>query len=122
MKQRELPATLEALINRHGLCATKDGDLYRSHLVGWMLKAYEAALASPEVQALRKDIAECVHIAAEQATEIQELLSLLKESRQQLPMAAQFWNEDDDRARASVFVDRVMGLIAKIDAAMEKQK
>lgn len=53
MKQRELPATLEALVNRHGLCIAKDSDLYRSHLVGWMLKAYEAALASPEVQAMR---------------------------------------------------------------------
>lgn len=53
MKQRELPATLEALVNRHGLCIAKDSDLYRSHLVGWMLKAYEAALASPEVQALQ---------------------------------------------------------------------
>lgn len=56
-----------------------------------------------------------------QSPEIQALRDLLRETRQQLPLAAQFWNEDDEPERGSRNVARVMELIAKIDAAMEKQ-
>lgn len=56
-----------------------------------------------------------------QSPEIQELRDLLKDARQQLPLAAQFWNEDDEPERGSRNVQRVMELIARIDAAMEKQ-
>lgn len=45
--------------------------------------------------------------------------NLLKEARQHLPLAAQFWNEDEELERGSRNVARVMELIAKIDAAME---
>lgn len=41
-------AAFESLIAKHGLCITKENDLYRSHVVGWMGKAYEAALESQD--------------------------------------------------------------------------
>lgn len=81
----------------------------------------KAVLQSPEIQALKKDIADYVHIAAEQATEIQTLLDLLKESRQQLPLAAACWNKDENHDVADANVKHVLGLIARIDAAMQKQ-
>lgn len=105
MKQRELPATLEALVNRHGLCATKNGDLYRSHLVGWMRLAYQAALASPEVKALRKDAERLSFIEDEGGADIVRLSS--------------------DEWEVSG-IEEIYGtghtLRQAIDAAMEKQK
>lgn len=56
-----------------------------------------------------------------QSPEIQALYDLLKESRQQLPLAAQFWNEDDESERGRRNVRHVLELIARVDAAMEKQ-
>lgn len=56
-----------------------------------------------------------------QSEQVQELYGLLKESRQQLPLAAQFWNEDGEPDRGSRNVRHVMELIARVDAAMEKQ-
>lgn len=56
-----------------------------------------------------------------QSPEIQALYDLLKESRQQLPLAAQFWSEDDELERGRRNVRHVLELIARVDAAMEKQ-
>lgn len=64
--------------------------------------------------------ARAIEKAVLQSPEIQELRGLLKDARQQLPLAAQFWNEDDEPERGSRNVKRVMELIGKIDAAMEK--
>ncbi|MCQ9618358.1 hypothetical protein L1889_18130 [Paenalcaligenes niemegkensis] len=50
-----------------------------------------------------------------------ELLQLLAEARQQLPLAAACWNEDENREIADTSAKRVLGLIARIDAAMEQQ-
>lgn len=65
--------------------------------------------------------ARAIEQAVLQSPEVQRLVTLLKESRQQLPLAAQLWIEDDDHERGSRNVGRVMDLIARIDAAMEKQ-
>lgn len=35
----------EAFASKHGLCVTWDGDLYRSHVVAWMWKAWQARAA-----------------------------------------------------------------------------
>ena len=60
--------------------------------------------------------ARAIEAAVLQSPEIQALRDLLRETRQQLPLAAQFWNEDDEPERGSRNVKRVMELIAKIDA------
>lgn len=62
--------------------------------------------------------ARAIEQAVLQSPEIQELRNLLKDARQQLPLAAQFWNEDDEPERGSRNVQRVMKLIAKIDALL----
>lgn len=80
------------------------------------------ALATPDRDLLEVvPFARAVESAVLQSPEIQALRDLLKEARQHLPMAAQFWNEDDEPERGSRNVKRVMELIGKIDAAMEKQ-
>lgn len=99
-------AGFEALINRHGLCATKDGDLYRSHLVGWMLKAYEAALTSPEVQALRKD-AERYQWLRQQHWSDSEMCIVCRPK---------------ETVRPGGYCPSLALLDSHIDAAMEKQK
>ena len=38
-------ADFEAFASKHGLCVTEDGDLYRSHVVAWMWKAWQARAA-----------------------------------------------------------------------------
>lgn len=58
-------------------------------------------------------------LADRQSPEAVEMRDMLKEARQQLPLAAQFWNEDDEPERRRRNVRLVMELIAKIDAAME---
>jgi len=35
----------EAFASKHGLCVTEDGDLYRSHVLAWMWKAWQARAA-----------------------------------------------------------------------------
>lgn len=90
----------------------------------------DAILASPGdmrwVIATKKEryvlFARAIEQAVLQSAQVQELYGLLKESRQQLPLAAQFWNEDDESERRSRNVKKVMELIARVDAAMEKQK
>lgn len=63
-------------------------------------------------------VVESIEQAVLQSPEIQELRNLLKEARQHLPLAAQFWNEDDEPERGGRNVKRVMKLIAKIDALL----
>ena len=38
-------AEFEAFASKHGLCVTEGGDLYRSHVVAWMWKAWQARAA-----------------------------------------------------------------------------
>ena len=66
--------------------------------------------------------ARAIEQAVLQSEQVQALRDLLKEARQQLPLAAQFWNEDDDQDRSRRNVQHVMGLIKRIDAAMEQKK
>lgn len=35
----------EAFESKHGLCVTKEGELYRSHVIRWMWKAWQARAA-----------------------------------------------------------------------------
>ncbi|WP_322997923.1 hypothetical protein [Castellaniella sp.] len=80
------------------------------------------ALTTPDKDLLEVvPFARAIEQAVLQSPEIQELGVLLRESRQQLPLAAQFWNEDDEPERGSRNVKLVMELIARIDAAMEQK-
>jgi len=65
--------------------------------------------------------ARAIEQAVLQSPEIQALRNMLYEARCQLPLAAQFWNEDDDQDRSRRNVQHVMGLIKRIDSALEKQ-
>src|SRR5690606_21114851 len=38
-------AAFEAFESKHGLCVTKEGELYRSHVIRWMWKAWQARAA-----------------------------------------------------------------------------
>jgi len=53
MNTEQERADFEAFASQHGLCVTEDGDLYRSHVVAWMWKAWQAraALQSHEYSA-----------------------------------------------------------------------
>lgn len=66
-------------------------------------------------------VVESIEQAVLQSPDVQDLYGLLKESRHQLPLAAQFWNEADDSERGRRNVRHVLELIARVDAAMEKQ-
>lgn len=76
--------------------------------------------AQPEITMMRQ-FARAIEQAVLQSEQVQELCRLLREARQQLPLAAQFWNEDDEPERGSRNVARVMDLISRIDAAMERK-
>lgn len=83
----------EAFASRHGLCITEDNYLYRSHLVAWMWKAWQARAALQsrdreadpdtirtllaERDALAHDNAEYVGAASALATENQRLREAL---------------------------------------------
>ena len=45
MTNEQERADFEAFASKHGLCVTEDGDLYRSHVVAWMWKAWQARAA-----------------------------------------------------------------------------
>src|SRR5690606_20567944 len=45
MNTEQERAEFEAFASNHGLCVTEDGDLYRSHVVAWMWKAWQARAA-----------------------------------------------------------------------------
>src|SRR5690606_11192646 len=45
MNTEQERADFEAFASKHGLCVTEDGDLYRSHVVAWMWKAWQARAA-----------------------------------------------------------------------------
>src|SRR5690606_24071124 len=45
MNTEQERAEFEAFASKHGLCVTEDGDLYRSHVVAWMWKAWQARAA-----------------------------------------------------------------------------
>lgn len=68
------------------------------------------------------EFARAIEQAVLQSEQVQELYGLLKEARQQLPLAAACWNEDDKPERGKRNLAHVMELIAKIDAAMQEQK
>lgn len=67
------------------------------------------------------EIARAIEQAVLQSPEVQALRDLLKVARQQLPLAAQFWRDDDEPERASRNVGHVMKLIAEIDAVLAEQ-
>ena len=45
MTNEQERAEFEAFASQHGLCVTEDGDLYRSQLVAWMWKSWQARAA-----------------------------------------------------------------------------
>src|SRR5690606_16891884 len=45
MNTEQERAEFEAFASKHGLCVTEDGDLYRSHDVDWLWKAWQARAA-----------------------------------------------------------------------------
>ncbi len=45
MSTEQERADFEAFTSQHGLCITEDGDLYRSHVVAWMWKSWQARAA-----------------------------------------------------------------------------
>ena len=45
MNTEQERADFEAFASKHGLCITEDGDLYRSHVVAWMWKSWQARAA-----------------------------------------------------------------------------
>lgn len=45
MNTEQERAAFEAFASKHGLCVTEDNDLYRSHLVTWMWRAWQARAA-----------------------------------------------------------------------------
>lgn len=82
----------------------------------------DIAWPNEEVMQFGETVARTIEKAVLQSPEIQALYGLLKESRHQLPLAAQFWNEDDDSERGRRNVRHVLELIAMVDAAMEGNK
>lgn len=45
MNTEQERADFEAFASKHGLCVTEGGGLYRSHVVAWMWKAWQARAA-----------------------------------------------------------------------------
>lgn len=50
MNIKQERADFEAFASKHGLCVTEEGDLYRSHVVAWMWKAWQARAAIEPVK------------------------------------------------------------------------
>ena len=57
----------EAFASKHGLCVTEDGDLYRSHVLAWMWKAWQAraALTAQDEALLRQALEALEQIATD---------------------------------------------------------
>lgn len=55
-------------------------------------------------------------------TQLAEAISLLIEARSDLLLAAAAWNDDPDRGVAEFHRNRVMGLMRKIDAALDRSR
>ena len=58
-------ADFEAFASKHGLCVTEGGDLYRSHVVAWMWKAWQARAVLQSQDREDAGMAEIVREAAQ---------------------------------------------------------